>query len=327
MDTTPTSSDSTSYFGTTLRVTAEAVELRDRSYRLDSIRSARATRVRSNRLMLVFLVMFASFVVALIYYSLQMVLAGNIIIIGTDLGNAAALVCLAFNVAFVVGLAIFYRSTMKSWHFIYLARLQRKLWYTDIAASLHPGPITQVVAAVNQALEISRNEGAQAESTTLYYEEHSVRVDDSVISVDGQDYPAGRFTFVSMDPVNTLPWYLLGVSYSGGYFLLYLYTAVSPDGPGEFNFIAFAGFLTGVLLIALAAGRIIRHVNQDGGKPSGGTYECKLHNVNETVVAFASVDREYTKAAVDAINVVVRKQTAVSGKRSSTTRPSQRSVR
>jgi hypothetical protein len=130
-----------------------------------------------------------------------------------------------------------------------------------------------------------------------------------------------------MDPVNTLPWYLLGVSYSGGYFLLYLYTAVSPDGPGEFNFIAFAGFLTGVLLIALAAGRIIRHVNQDGGKPSGGTYECKLHNVNETVVAFASVDREYTKAAVDAINVVVRKQTAVSGKRSSTTRPSQRSVR
>jgi hypothetical protein len=106
-----------------------------------------------------------------------------------------------------------------------------------------------------------------------------------------------------------------------------LYTAVSPDAPGEFKFIAFAGFLTGVLLIALAATRIIRHVNRDVEKPSDGTYECKLHNANETVVAFASVDREYTKAAVDAINVVVRKQLALGSKRSSTTRPSQRTLR
>ena len=330
MNTTRTTTEDVFYFGTTLRVTTKAVELHDRSYRLDSVRSAQAIRVRSNRTMLGFLFALAAFVLVTLYLSLSIVLDLDPNLVWTGFGIIALLICLGFNLAFVIGLVIFYRSTMKSWHYIYVARLQRKLWHTDIAVSLHPEPVDRVVAAVNQALDMVRNGGTPTEPATLYYEEHSIRIDDSGMDIDGQVYAIDTVRYASIDSVTTIPWYMLAFSHLGVFSSIYLFTyifnGIGRDVPAELRMVLFISIGVGMLLIVLAAGRFIQYVNKDKHMPASYAYECKLHTANETFLAFASVDQAFTRAAVDAVNAAVRRQAPSAKKRPSATRPSQRSI-
>ncbi|MDQ3703827.1 MAG: hypothetical protein M3437_01145 [Chloroflexota bacterium] len=326
MNTTPTPGAVATYFGTTLRVTTAAVELRDRSYRLDNVKSVRVTRVRSNRAMFGLLFPFAAIVLGTIYFSLSMVFTSDIFALGTDLGNGAALMCLAFNLALITGLVLFYRAIMKDCHYIYLARLQRKLWYTEIAASLRPEPVDRVVASVNQALDMIRNGGAPAEPATLYYEEHSIRIEDGSINVDGQVYTTGSLTHASIDTIGTLPWFVLALNYMWSFLFITLFNVLLRNLPSETALVLMFGIVVGICLILLAAARVIQRASKDAGKAIGNAYECKLHTANETMVAFASTDEEYTRAAVDAVTAAIRRQAPSSRRRSGTSRRSQRII-
>lgn len=323
MNTTPTPSPSATYFGTTLRVTTQAVELRDRSYRLDSVRSARATRVRSNRDTLVFIFVLAAVMLLILYVSLRIVLDADLNIMWTGFGIVALLVGLGFNLVLIICLIIFYRSAMKGWHYIYMARLQRTLWHTDIAVSFHPGPIDRVVAAVNQGLKMVRNGDAPAEPATLYYEEHSIRVEDSSMDVDGQVYSIDALRHASSDPVRTLPWYLLILNYLGVFFAISIFNNISDDISAYLRMSLFIGIGLSMLLVLLAVGRLIQHVNKDKQMPVGSAHECKLHTASETFLIFVSIDREFSKAAVDAVNAAVRKHIPSTKRRQSATSTSQ----
>ncbi len=319
MNTSQSASAPPVYLAASLRVTAVAIELRDRSYRLDSVRSVRATRVRSNRTMLGLLIMLAVFVVATVYFSLRLILASDLIVIGTDLGNVASIICLAFNLALVIGLVIFYRATMKGWHYVYLARLQRKLWYTDIAASLRPEPLDEVVSAVSQAVRLFSRYGPPSEPATLYVEEHSIRIEDNDINVDGQSYPTGSIIYASADAISTSPWYVLAWSYLSTFLFIKLYGTLTRIVPSEVALVLVLGIAAGLFLIWLAAGRLIQHVNKDKHYPANGAHECKLHTSSETIVALASVDREFIKEAANAVNALARGRTASIQRRPSAT--------
>lgn len=323
---TPTPSPVASHFGTTLRVTTEAVELRDRSYRLDSVRSARATRVRSNRDTLVFIFVLAAVVLVILYVSLRIALDADPNIMWTGFGIAALLVGLSFNMVLIIGLIIFYRSAMKGWHYIYIARLQRTLWHTDIAVSFHPEPIDRVVAAVNQGLKMVRNGDAPAEPATLYYEEHGIRVEDSGIDVDGRAYSIDAVRHAASDPVRIIPWYLLILNYLGVFFAISIFNNISEDISAYLRMALFIGIGLSMLLVLLVVGRLIQHVNKDKHMPGGGAHECKLHTASETLLVFASIDREFSRAAVDAVNAAVQKHRASSNKRQSATSASQQST-
>ncbi len=326
MNTTPTPSTVATYFGTTLRVTTAAVELRDRSYRLNSVRSAQATKVRSNRDMLVFIFMLAVFVLVILYISLRIALDADPNIVWTGFGVVALLVGLSFNLVLVIGLVMLYRSTMKGWHYIYLARLQRTLWHTDIAVSLHPEPIDRVVAAVNQGLNMVRNGNAPAEPATLYYEEHSIRVEDSSMDVDGRVYSIDAVRHASSDHVRTIPWYLLILNYVGFFFAISVFNNISSDIPPYLRMALFIGIGLSMLIILLAVARLIQHVNKDKHMPGSSAHECKLHTTNETFLVFASIDREFTKATVDAVNAAVQRHMASAKKRPSATSRSQQTT-
>lgn len=328
MSTPAPPTEGTTHFGTTLRVTAEAVELRDRSYRLDTIRSARAAKVRSNRTMLAALVVFTAFVLPIFYISLRIVLDADPKFLWNGFGIAAMLLGLAINAAFFIGLVVLYRSTMKGWHYVYLARVQRKLWYTDIAASLRPEPIDQVVFAVNQALNRVSSGGAPLpqEPATLYYEEHSVRIEDDSLEVDGQAYPTGNVVYASHDAVSVTPWYILAFNHGWYFLIIGIYSTLSRNLSSTAALVLIVGVAVGLVLIVLSAGRVVQHVNRDKHPPIGVVYECKLHTAKETRLAFVSTDREFVKATADAVNTAVRKQPVSTRKHTSTTGPAQQTT-
>jgi hypothetical protein len=207
---------------------------------------------------------------------------------------------------------------MEGWYYIYVARLRRKLWYANISASLSPGPVEQIATAVNQALSILRNGAAPAEPASLYYEEHSILVNDSGINVDGQVYPTNTITYASIDSIGALPWYMLVLNQIWYLVLIGIYSTLSRIIPSDMALV----LMFGMLLILLVVARVLQRMNKDYS--TSGTYECKLHTANETIVAFASVDMEYTKAAVDTVNAVARRQTTPTRTPPSASRPSRR---
>lgn len=326
MSTTEPTAPRPVYFGTSLRVTTQAVELRDRSYGLDNVQSVQVTRVRSNGTMLVFLFMLAAFVLGLLFFSLKIAIDAGSKIVETSFGIAGLLIGLAFNLALISGLVIFYRTVMNGWHYIYVARLRRKRWHTDIAASFHTEPIDQVAVAVNQALSMIHNGGAPADLATLYYEEHSILVDDTLINVDGQVYPTNTVTYASMDTISAIPWYMLILNYIWTLVFIGIYRAVSRNLSSEMALILLFGIAIALMLMLLVATRVLQRTNKDKDYPTTGTYECKLHTADATMFGFVSVDKEYTRAAVDAVNAIARRQTASTRRPPSATRTSQRTT-
>jgi low affinity Fe/Cu permease len=244
---------------------------------------------------------------------------------GSDLNRWVALACLVFNLVAIGGLVIFYRSTRKGWYFIYIARLHRKLWYTDIAASFHPEPIEQLAMAVNQALELARVGEAQSEADTLYYEEQSIRLEDNSIIINGQMQSTENVKYASMDVVTGTPWYMLALSYAWIFLVASVYGTLSRSFSSTGALVLIIGVAVVVFLSMVVAGKVVQITNKDKRYSTSGAYECKLHTADQTMLAFISVDKEFVRATVDAVNAVVRSHAADS-KRPSASRPSHRTT-
>lgn len=323
MNTTAPTTEGTRLFRSPLRVTSEAVELRDRAYPLQEIRSARVVKVRADslglRLGIMALAYFLGTVLVLLVRYLTQIAANGAPLFQLPQGYSAftaesdsTLKTMIFVLALAGLTGLFVLSKLRSLggRYLYAANLRSPFWSSMIAASKDERAMGQIVAAVSMALrERSGNQphapGASGELATYYQDENVVTIDDTWLELPGKSYPVSNLHFATAYPV-------VGQSMRDTFtnsglvgLALGILNGMTGDPQAQ-------GVLWGPLVLYLLLGVVISGflflVNKRKGGPLAIIHVCWLRTAREDNIAFYSIDRGYTEQVVRAINETVRRR-------------------
>lgn len=325
MNTTTPTTDGAQLLRSPLRVTNEAVELRDRSYPMGEIRSAQVVKVRADSLglRLGIMAMFyflGTAVVLLVRYLVQVSQNGAPLFqlppgYSAFTADSDSTLRTTFFVVVVAGLAGLYvlsRVRSLKGRFLYAANLRSPFWSTIVAASRDEQPMLQIVAAVNMALKersssIVASPGSATEARTepeTYYEsDNAVTVNDSWVELPGKSYPLASLHFATAYPV-------IGQSIRD----TFINSGIIGTALGVLNGLTSDPQVRGVpwepFVLYLLAGAAISGfqflVNKRKGGPLAIIHVCWLRTAREDFIAFTSIDRGYTEQVVRAINQAIR---------------------
>ena len=195
--------EQSAYFGTTLRITNEAVELPDRSYNLSSVDAARVHKINSKRSALVVFVFLAAVGVYLLYETASIILGRDKESADSWISQTVLGACLVVDVAVAVGLFMLYRSIVRGTHYIYVAKLHSRIWSTVIAASASAKGIQGIVDTVNATLAARQKEETPSETRTIYYSEQWIKIGDNSIDSENGTYPLDDVRFASVFLIST----------------------------------------------------------------------------------------------------------------------------
>lgn len=315
MNTSPTLSNYTLQISSPIRVTSEAVELRDRQYPLRGIGAARVVRVRPDNFSvrlgaMAFAYCLGSLAVLLVQYFAELVRNGGQLFqirSGYSLFTAASdntfkTILFVLAVLLVVGAFLISRLVSIGKNYLYAASLRSPLWGTTIAASQDRAPIEELVSAVNRALNEKRQGGVAGETSVYYDEQNAAGIDDTWLELPGNTYAVASLKFATSYTIQAQP--LIDTIKSFGAVGLLLGVLNALTGNPTSNEIPWGPFVLYLALGALASGFILL-VNRSRGGPLGIIYVCHLRTVYEEVTAFISMDRVYTNSIVVAINRAV----------------------
>ena len=323
MNTTIPTTGDTQSFRSPLRVTSEAVELRDRSYPLGEVRSAQVVKVRADSLglRLGIMAMFyflGTALVLLVRYFVQISQNGAPLFqlpsgysaFTANSDSTLRTTFFVFVIAGLLGLYVLSRVRSIKGRYLYAANLRSPFWSTIIAASRDEQPVVQVVASVNMALKEkaggiqaapSQTQGSEPE---VYYEsDNAVTVDDNWVELPGKSYPLASLHFATAYPV-------VGQSIRD----TFINSGVIGGVLGVLNGLTSDPQVRGVpwepwvlyLLAGIAISAFQFLINKRKGGPLAIIHVCWLRTAKEDFVAFTSIDRGYTEQVVRAINQAVR---------------------
>ncbi|HYP39451.1 MAG TPA: DUF6232 family protein [Chloroflexia bacterium] len=320
MNTTAPTTEGTRLFRSPLRVTSEAVELRDRAYPLQEIKSAQVVKVRADSLSLRLGIMALAYflgtaLVLLVRYLTQIAQNGAPLFqlpqgysaFTANSDSTLQTIIFMLAIAGLVGLFVASKLRSISGRYLYAANLRSPFWSSIIAASKEEKAMGRIVAAVSMALRERSGTSAPtaqtpAEPEIYYQDENAVSINDTSLEVQGKSFPVSSLHFATAYPV-------VGQSIRD------TFTSTGLVG------LAF-GALNGVssdpqvrevpwvpLIIYLLAGAAISGflflVNKRKGGPLAIIHVCWVRTAREDTVAFTSIDQGYTEQVVRAINETV----------------------
>lgn len=323
MNTTAPTTEGTRLFRSPLRVTSEAVELRDRAYPLQEIKSAQVVKVRADSLTLRLGIMALAYflgtaLVLLARYLTQVTRNGAPLFqlpqgysaFTADSDSTLKTIIFMLAIAALVGLFVASKLRSISGRYLYAANLRSPFWSSIIAASREEKAVGQVVAAVSMALrERSGNihpapntPHTPAEPEIYYQDENAVSINDTSLEVQGKSFPVSSLHFATAYPV-------VGQSIRD----TFTSTGLVGLAFGALNGISSDPQVREVpwvpLIIYLLAGAAISGflflVNKRKGGPLAIIHVCWVRTAREDTVAFTSIDQGYTEQVVRAINEAV----------------------
>jgi hypothetical protein len=328
MNTTAPTTNGTRLFRSPLRVTSQAVELRDRKYPLQEIRSAQVVKVRADSLGLRLGIMALAYflgtaLVLLVRYFTQIAANGAPLFqlpqgysaFTADSDSTLKTMIFVLALAALMGLFVANKLRSLSGRYLYAANLRSPFWSTIVAASRDEAPVGQVVSAVKQALrekadatqpssgENATQEGAGPE--VYYQDENTVSIDDTWVELPGKSYPVAGLHFATAYPVvgqsirdTFTNSGLVGLAFG-------VLNGLSSDP--QVREVAW-----GPLVVYLLAGAVISGllflVNKRKGGPLAIIHVCWLRTAHEDAIAFTSIDQGYTEQVVRAINETVHRR-------------------
>ncbi|MEA2573162.1 MAG: hypothetical protein QOH93_460 [Chloroflexia bacterium] len=328
MNTTAPTTGDARLFRSPLRVTSEAVELRDRAYPIQEIRSAQVVKIRADSLglrlgIMAFAYFLGTALVLLVRYLMQIAANGAPLFqlpqgysaFTADSDSTLKTMLFVLAIAGLVGLFVASRVRSLSGRYLYAANLRSPFWSTIVAASREEAPVGQVVSAVKQALREKAEslqpsadtnatpEGAQPE--VYYQEENTVSIDDTWLELPGKSYPVSSLHFATAYPV-------VGQSIRD----TFTNSGLVGLGFGVLNGLSSDPQVREVawvpLVLYLLAGAAISGffflVNKRKGGPLAIIHVCWVRTAHEDTVVFHSIDQGYTEQVVRAINETVHRR-------------------
>ncbi|MDQ5824556.1 MAG: DUF6232 family protein [Chloroflexota bacterium] len=329
MNTTVPTTNGTRLFRSPLRVTSEGVELRDRTYQLQEIRSAQVVRIRADSLGLRLGVMACAYflgtaLVLLVRYFIQIAANGATLFelpIGytrtatADSDSTLGTLIFMLALAGLMGLFVAFRLRSLGGRYMYAANLRSPFWSTIIAASRDEEAMNEVVSAVQQALrekaqDAQSSAAANATRETarpqVYYEnENTISIDDTWLELPGKSYPVASLHFAAAYPVMAQSIRdtftnsgLIGVAFG-------VFNGLTSDPQlRELPMLPLVLYL----LAGAAISVFLFMVNRRKGGPLAIIHVCWIRTAYEDAVAFTSIDQGYTSQVVRAINETVHRR-------------------
>lgn len=319
MNTTVPTTGGTRLFRSPLRVTSEAVELRDRKYPLQEIRLAQVVKVRADslglRLGIMALAYFIGTALVLLLRYLTQIAANGAPLFELPEGYSAftadsdsTLKTIVFVLALAGLVALFVVNKLRSLgsRYMYAANLRSPFWSTIIAASRDDKVIVQIVAAVKQALHARSSSSQPAPEPEVYYQDdNAVSVDDTWVELPGKSYAVSSLHFATAYPV--VGQSIRDTFTSSGLVGLALGTLNGMTSDPQVREVPWTPLVLYLLAGAAISGFLFL-VNKRKGGPIAIIHVCWLRTAHEDAVAFTSIDQGYTEQVVRAINETVHRR-------------------
>ncbi|HEY0070130.1 MAG TPA: hypothetical protein VGE04_09210 [Chloroflexia bacterium] len=299
------------HYSSPLRITAEAVELRDIAYPLPAIKSAEVIQVATNKgnwdFGIFFFDIFGSFLVGDVLLELRI---WERPVTAQDLARLFATAAAYLLIAYL--LRWLYKRRRKSWPYIYTADLSTDYGRTMVAASSDKTYIENIVSNVSAAI------AGHLEAPVTY--DNYFRVDDSKVSVPGWSAPISDIKSASRTKLQGRNYYLATAAWQPVVILVLGATIKVQAKLLDPNFFpAVWGTLIAILLFAnwWVSGR--KRVK--GGVPTiNHIHVGWVYTGGNTVPVLMSIDYGFVDKFVTSINETVRKRSASTRKPTNSTR-------
>lgn len=329
MNTTVPTTNGARLFRSPLRVTSEGEELRDRTYRLQEIRSAQVVKIRADSLGLRLGVMACAYflgtaLVLLVRYFIQIAANGATLFelpIGytrtATADSDSTLGTLIFMLVLAGLMALFTASRLRSLggRYMYAANLRSPFWSTLISASRDQESMERVVSAVQQALREKAgdpqpsptgNATPEADGPVVYYEdENTVSIDDTWLELPRKSYPVASLHFAAAYPV--IAQSIRDTFTNSGLVGLALGVLNGMTTDPQVREVPWVPLVL-YLLAGAAISVFLFTVNKRKGGPLAIIHVCWVRTAYEDAVAFTSIDQGYTAQVVRAINETIHRR-------------------